>query len=78
MAMNVGTEDKSNKEHKKKLTKVLSTKLSIDEYDRFRKRTDDAYRSRDISKPSVSEFLRFIVIHRSNKPSIIDLVHDTN
>jgi hypothetical protein len=85
MAMNIGTEDKSNngtedksnKEHKKKLTKVLSTKLSIDEYDRFQKRTDDAYRSGGISKPSESEFLRFIVIHRSNKPSIIDLVHDT-
>lgn len=70
---------KKKKNHStKKLTRVLSTKVSIDDYDRFQKRTDDAYRCGGITKPSVSEFLRFIVIHRSNKPGIIDLVADTN
>jgi hypothetical protein len=62
----------------KKLTRVLSTKISIDDYDRFQKRTDDAYRCGGIDKPSMSEFLRYLVIYRSNRPSIIDLIANTN
>ena len=41
----------------KKLTKVLSTKLTIEDYDRFQKHTNDAYKSGAISNPSESEFL---------------------
>jgi hypothetical protein len=69
--------EKRNRSNKK-LTRVLSTKLTIEDYDRFQKHTNDAYKSGAISKPSGSEFLRYIVIHRSNKPSILDLVADTN
>ena len=67
-----------SKDDSKKLTKVLSTKLSIEDYNRFQKRTSDAYRNGGISKPSESEFLRFIVIHRSHKPTLLDLIPDTN
>ena len=58
----------------KKLNRVLSTKLSIEDYERFQKHTYDAYRARAISKPSESAFLRYIVIHRSHKPNLLDLV----
>lgn len=78
MTMNVGGEEKSNDEHKKKLTKVLSTKLSIEDYNRFQKHTIDAYRAGAISKPSPSKFLRYVVLYRSNKPCLLDLVADTN
>jgi hypothetical protein len=47
----------------KKLTRVLSTKLSIEDYNRFQKYTNDAYVCGTISKPSVSEFLRYIVTY---------------
>jgi hypothetical protein len=67
-----------SKDDKKKLTKVLSTKLSIEDYDRFQKHTNDAYRAGAISKPSESEFLRYIVIHRSHKPTLLDLIPDAN
>lgn len=67
-----------SKEDSTKLTKVLSTKLSIGDYDRFQKHTNDAYRAGAISKPSESEFLRYIVIHRSHKPTLLDLISDAN
>jgi hypothetical protein len=67
ITMNVGMEDKSNKEHKKKLTKVLSTKLSIEDYNRFQWYTNEAYRAGTISKPSASEFLRYIVTYPFNE-----------
>lgn len=66
------------KEDGAKLTKVLSTKLSIEDYDRFQKRTNDAYRAGAISKPSESEFLRYMVIHRSHKPTLLDLIPHPN
>ena len=47
----------------KKLTKVLSTKLSIEDYERFQKCTNYAYESGEIEEPSTSKFLRFIVTH---------------
>ncbi|CAN5456739.1 hypothetical protein BH18THE2_BH18THE2_21140 [soil metagenome] len=46
-----------------KLTKVLSTKLSIEDYDRFQKCTNFAYEAGVIEEPSTSKFLRFIVTH---------------
>lgn len=47
--------------NKKKLTKVLSTKLSIEDYIRFQKFTNDAYKAGVIGKPEVSKYLRYIV-----------------
>ena len=47
----------------KKLTKVLSTKLSIEDYERFQKCTNFAYNAGVIEEPSTSKFLRFIVTH---------------
>ncbi|MFZ0695633.1 MAG: hypothetical protein WAM88_00680, partial [Nitrososphaeraceae archaeon] len=45
------------------LTRVISTKLSIEGYDRFQKCTNYAYESGEIEEPSTSKFLRFIVTH---------------
>jgi hypothetical protein len=47
----------------KKLTKVLSTKLSIEDYERFQKCIIFAYKAGVIEEPSTSKFLRFIVTH---------------
>ncbi len=52
----------SNKENKK-LTRVISTKLSIEDYERFQKCTNFAYKAGVIEEPSTSKFLRFIVTH---------------
>jgi hypothetical protein len=49
------------KDDSKKLKKVLSTKLSIDDYNVFRILTNQAYRSRAISKDSPSEMLRYMI-----------------
>lgn len=46
---------------RKKLTKVLSTKLSIDDYNVFRILTNQAYRSRAIGQDSPSEMLRYMI-----------------
>jgi hypothetical protein len=51
----------------RKLTRVLSTKLSTEDYNRFQKYTNDAYRARTISKPTVSEYLRYIVTYPFNE-----------
>ena len=45
--------DKKNK----KLTRVLSTKLSIEDYERFQKCTNFAYKAGVIEEPSTSKFL---------------------
>jgi hypothetical protein len=67
MTTNVGREEKRNDENKKKLTKVLSTKLSIGDYNRFQWYTNEACRAGTISKPSASEFLRYIVTYPFNE-----------
>ena len=67
-----------SKDDSKKVTKVISTKLSIEAYDKFQKSTNDAYLAGAISKRTVSEFLRFIAIHRSHKPTLLDLIPDAN
>jgi hypothetical protein len=56
-------EKRNDDRYKKKLTKVLSTKLSIEDYNRFEKYTDGAYKAGFIEEPEVSKFLRFIVTH---------------
>jgi hypothetical protein len=60
--MTESAEEKRN-HRSKKLIRVLSTKLSIEDYDRFQKYTNNAYRDGTISKPCVSEFLRYIVTY---------------
>ena len=50
----------------KKLTKVLSTKLSMVDYDRFAKYTHYAYKARLIDEPKTSKYLRLIVTYPFN------------
>ena len=52
---------------KKKLTKVLSTKLSIDDYNRFEKYTNYAYQAGIIEGPETSKLLRYIVTYPFNE-----------
>ena len=47
----------------KKLTRVISTKLSIEDYERFQKCTNFAFNAGVIEEPSTSKFLRFIVTY---------------
>ena len=61
MSTNLTSAKGKKNDESKKLTRVLSTKLSIDDYTRFQKFTNDAYRAGTISKPTTSEFLRYIV-----------------
>lgn len=49
------------KDDSKKLKKVLSTKLSIDDYKVFRILTNRAYRDGAISEDSPSEMLRYMI-----------------
>jgi hypothetical protein len=51
----------------KKLKKVLSTKLSIEDYNVFRRFTRQAYRSGAISEDSPSEMLRFFITSAFNE-----------
>ena len=53
----------NNNNDNKKLTRVISTKLSIEDYNRFEKYTSLAYEAGFIEEPSVSKFLRFIVTY---------------
>jgi hypothetical protein len=67
MTLAINRKEKSNEEHKKKLTKVLSTKLSIEDYNRFQKCTNDAYKAGTIDEPRPSKFLRYIVTYPFNE-----------
>ena len=51
----------------KKLTKVLSTKLSMEDYNRFVKYTHYAYKARVIDEPKTSKYLRLIVTYPFNE-----------
>jgi hypothetical protein len=57
---------------KKKLTKVLSTKISVEDYNLFQVLTNNAYQSGMIEEPKPSKFLRFLVTYSfdelRNKP----------
>ena len=46
-----------------KLTRVVSTKLSIEYYNELQTITNRAYRNKGINKPTISEFLRFMIDH---------------
>jgi hypothetical protein len=59
--MPVNRKEKSNEDYKKKLSKVLSTKLSIEDYKVFRILTNNAYTYRVIKQDSPSEMLRYIM-----------------
>ena len=51
------------KNNNKKLTKVLSTNLSIDDYNAFQMLTKLEYEYRLIKEESTSELLRFTIRH---------------
>jgi hypothetical protein len=59
--------DWKGSDKKKKLTKVLSTKLSIEDYHRFEKCANFAYQAGMIEEPSTSKFLGFIVTYPFNR-----------
>ena len=61
--MEKGKED----DKKKKLTRVLSTKLSIEDYNRFEKYTYYAYQAGIIKEPETSKFLQYIVTYPFNE-----------
>jgi len=56
-------EKRNNDESKKKLTRVISTKLSLEDYNRVEKYTNFAYKAGMIEEPETSKFLRFIVTY---------------
>jgi hypothetical protein len=51
----------------KKLTRVLFTKVSIEDYNILQKYTNKAYKAGTISKQSASEFLRYIITEPFNE-----------
>jgi hypothetical protein len=55
--------DAPNQKNNKKLTKVLSTKLSIEDYNSFQTLTKLEYESGLIKEESTSELLRFTIRH---------------
>jgi hypothetical protein len=59
--------EKKNEEDRKKLTKVLSTKVSTDDYNRFEKYTNYAYQAGIIKGPEPSKLLRYIVTYPFNE-----------
>ena len=63
MSADLKSVEVKRKDDRKKLTKVVSTKLSIEDYNRFEKYTSLAYEAGFIEEPSVSKFLRFIVTY---------------
>ena len=59
--------EKIKEDDRKKLTKVLSTKISIDDYNRFEKYTNYAYQAGLIKELETSKFLRYIVTYPFNE-----------
>ena len=59
--------EKKNEDDRKKLTKVLSTKVSMDDYNRFEKYTNYAYQAGIIKEPETSKFLRYIITYPFNE-----------
>ena len=58
--MTVATGREQSNRDNKKLTKVLSTKLSIDDYNRFVINSKTAHAQGIIDEPTPSRFLRYI------------------
>jgi hypothetical protein len=52
---------------KKKLTKVISTKLSIEDYNLFQILTNLAYQHGEIKEATQSELLRYIIVQAVNE-----------
>jgi hypothetical protein len=44
-------------------TRVVSTKLSIEYYNKLQTITNRVYRNKGINKPTISELLRFMINH---------------
>lgn len=59
--------EKKKEDDRKKLTKVLSTKVSMDDYNRFEKYTNYAYQAGIIKEPETSKFLRYIITYPFNE-----------
>jgi rubrerythrin len=59
--------EKRKEDNTKKLTKVLSTKISMEDYNRFEKYTNYAYQAGIIKGPETSKFLRYIVTYPFNE-----------
>jgi hypothetical protein len=57
----VNDKNERNDAYNKKLTKVVSTKLSIEDYKAFRVLTNLTYQYRGIKEDSPSEMLRFFI-----------------
>ena len=57
------TVDAGRKNDNKKLTRVVSTKLSIEYYNKLQTITNRVYRNKGINKPTISELLRFMINH---------------
>jgi hypothetical protein len=57
----------ANQNSNKKLSKVLSTKLSIDDYNAFQMLTKLEYQAGLIKEQSTSELLRFTIRHILNQ-----------
>jgi hypothetical protein len=68
----INTEKTTNEEYKKKLSKVLSTKVTREDSRKFRVLTTIGYQNRVIKEDSPSEMLRFIITialsHLQNQP----------
>jgi hypothetical protein len=60
------TEKKSYKKNKKKLVKVLSTKLSIEDHNEFAILTKLAYQDGQIKRPALSELLQLMIVYLTN------------
>ena len=56
-----------SKNDRKKLKRVISTKLLTEDYDKFRVLTNLAYQYGGIKKDSTSEMLRFIITSAVNE-----------
>ena len=59
--------EKKKEDDRKKLTKVLSTKVSMEDYNRFEKYTNYAYQAGIIKEPETSKFLQYIVTYPFNE-----------
>jgi hypothetical protein len=70
MSADLKSVEVKRKDDRKKLTKVVSTKLSIEDYNRFEKYTNLAYEKRMIEEPGTSKFLRYIVTYPFNELSL--------
>jgi hypothetical protein len=60
-APTISREKRKDDDNKKKLIRVISTKLSIEDDNYLQQVTTVAYRNGDIKEPTKSEFVRFLI-----------------